>query len=245
MGVSLSAARYLAPASFIYDFALQQYGINSSPSMKDIHDRNLSFFSPQPYFIAGFFFPQQFFQLAWLYKLWKLDSTIPAQKKELDDIVKFVPYYALGNVCIGTWMFFWNGEMLKTANIFVIINTTAQLWYCFTQLAPMNTKSTSSILTHVVAKTFAGIGVLDILHNTSVAYFKNAAPNTLLKIGTGLGFAALASVSDWILGGCLAYDLVGLSVGQAAYSKDSSWSGLLGAYAVGVAAIVAVRNWVR
>lgn len=55
MGVSLSTARYLAPASFLYDFAAQQYGINSTPSMKDIHDRNLSFFSPQPYFIAGKF----------------------------------------------------------------------------------------------------------------------------------------------------------------------------------------------
>lgn len=53
MGISHSTARYLAPASFIYDFAAQQYGINSTPSMKEIHDRNLSFFSPQPYFIAG------------------------------------------------------------------------------------------------------------------------------------------------------------------------------------------------
>ena len=104
MGVSLSTARYLAPASFIYDFAAQQYGINSTPSMKEIHDRNISFFSPQPYFIAGFFFPQQFFQLAWLYKLWKLNPNNPGEKKDLDQIVKFVPYYALGNVCIGTWM---------------------------------------------------------------------------------------------------------------------------------------------
>lgn len=102
MGVSLSTARYLAPLSFAYDFAAQQYGINSTPSMKAIHDRNLSFWSPQPYFIAGFFFPQQLFQLAWLWKLWRLDERNPQQKKELDQIVKFVPYYALGNVCIGT-----------------------------------------------------------------------------------------------------------------------------------------------
>lgn len=52
MGVSLSTARYLAPASFLYDFAAQQYGINSTPSMKAVHDANLSFWSPQPYFIA-------------------------------------------------------------------------------------------------------------------------------------------------------------------------------------------------
>lgn len=103
MGVDLSTARWLAPASFAFDFAAQQYGMLSSPNMKDIHDRNLSFFSPQPFFIAGFFFPQQLFQVAWLYKLWKLDPKKPQEKKQLDEIVKFVPYYALGNVCIGTW----------------------------------------------------------------------------------------------------------------------------------------------
>ncbi|KAI7222134.1 hypothetical protein KC333_g1309 [Hortaea werneckii] len=243
MGLSLNTARYLAPASFAYDFAAQQYGLWSSPNMKDIHDANLSFFSPQPFFIGAFFFPQQFFQLAWLYKLWKLDAKNPQQKRELDQIVKFVPYYALGNFCIGTWMFFWNSGQLQLSNIFVIINTVTQLWYTFTQLEPMNTRNWSSILTHVVVKTFAGIGVLDILHNTSVAYFKDQLPSTAVKVVTGLGFAGLASVSDWIFGGCLAYDLAGLCVGQATY--DKSWSQLLGGYAVGTAAIVGLRNYFK
>ena len=68
--------------------------------MKDIHDQNISFFSPQPFFIAGFFFPQQLFQVGWLYRLWKLDPSIPDQRKELDTMVDFVPYYAVGNLCI-------------------------------------------------------------------------------------------------------------------------------------------------
>ena len=216
----------------------------SSPNMQDIHDRNLSFFSPQPYFIGAFFFPQQVFQLAWLYRLWRLDSRKPQQAKELDEIVKFVPYYALGNACIGTWMFFWNSNRLDLSNIFVIINTTTQLWYCFTQLDRMDTKSWSSILTHVVAKTFAGIGVLDLLHNTSAAYFVGDRPSALVKALTAIGFAGLGAASDWILGGCLVYDLVGLSVGQAQYG-DRGWSSLLGAYAVGTAAIVGLRNYFR
>lgn len=208
---------------------------------KDIHDANLSFWSPQPYFIGAFFFPQQFFQLAWLYRLWKLDPKNPQEKKELDQIVKFVPYYALGNVCIGTWMFFWNSEQLKLANIFVILNSTTQLWYTFTQLEPMNTKNWSSILTHVVVKTFAGIGVLDFVHNMSVAYYKDVMPGTAVKVLTAVGFAGLGAMSDWILGGCLVYDLVALTVGQQSY--DKSWSTLLGAYAVGTAAIVGIRNY--
>lgn len=142
-------------------------------------------------------------------------------------------------------MFFWNSERFEISNVFVIVNSAVQLWYTFTQLEPMNTKSTGSVLTHIVAKTFAGIGVLDFLHNTSVAYFKDVEPSGLIKAITGLGFAGLSAMSDWIFGGCLVYDLVGLSVGQSAYSQDKSWPGLLGGLAVGCAAIVGLRNYVR
>jgi hypothetical protein len=101
MGISYSTAKWVAPLSFVVDFAAQQYGMLSTPNMKDIHDANLSFWSPQPYFIAGFFFPQQLFQLAWLYRLYKLDANKSVEeKKELDTMVDFVPYYAVGNICI-------------------------------------------------------------------------------------------------------------------------------------------------
>lgn len=76
--------------------------MNSKPNMLDIHYRNLSFWSPQPYFIAGFFAPQQIFQLAWLYRLYKLDPKKPVERSELDSMVDFVPYYSLGNLCIGS-----------------------------------------------------------------------------------------------------------------------------------------------
>jgi hypothetical protein len=105
MGIEYSTAKWIAPASFLYDFAIQQYALNSSPNMQDINDRNISFWSPQPYFIGGFFFPQQIVQLAWLYRLWKLDPSKPKEKSELDQIVNFVPYYVLGNICIGTVSF--------------------------------------------------------------------------------------------------------------------------------------------
>ena len=101
----------------------------------------------------------------------------------------------------------------------------------------MNTKSTSSWLTHVVSKTFAGIGVLDFLHNTSAAYFKDQSPTLAIKALTGVGFGLGAAASDWIFGGCLVYDLVALSVGQ-----KGDWKTLLGLYAVGAGGIVAARN---
>ncbi|KAI9047377.1 hypothetical protein LZ554_008823 [Drepanopeziza brunnea f. sp. 'monogermtubi'] len=245
MGVSHSTARWVAPASFLVDFAAQQYGMLSSPNMKDVHDANLSFWSPQPYFIAGFFFPQQLFQLAWLYRLWKLDPKKgPKEQQEVKQMVDFVPYYAVGNLCIATWMIFWNASALKTANIFVVINSLTQLYYIFGRLPPMNTRSTSSVLTHIVSKTFAGIGVLDLLHNGSVAYFNHEGPGMAVKVVTGLGFATLASGSDWIFGGCLVYDLIALAVGQRGIG-ETGWSNLLGVYAVATAGIVAAKNLVR
>jgi len=142
------------------------------------------------------------------------------------------------------WMVFWNASALKTANVFVLINSFTQLYYIFGRLPPTNTRSTSSVLTHIVSKTFAGIGVLDLLHNSSVAYFDHQGPNTLVKVLTGVGFGALASMSDWIFGGCLAYDLVALAVGQRGIGQ-TSWSNLLGVYALGIAGIVAAKNLVR
>lgn len=142
------------------------------------------------------------------------------------------------------WMIFWNQSALKTSNIFVIINSLTQLTYIFTKLRPMNTASTSSVLTHIVAKTFAGIGVLDLLHNGSVAYFNHQGPNTAVKVLTGVGFAGLAGFSDWIFGGCLVYDLVALYFGQRAIG-EGQWASLLGWYAAGTAGIVAARNLLR
>lgn len=217
----------------------------SSPNMLDVHNANLSFCSPYPYFIAGFFFPQQIAQIAWLYRLYKLDPRKPVERSELDTMTDYSPYYIVGNLCIGTWMIFWNSSQLKISNIFVIINSLTQLYYVFGKLQPMNTNSTTSVLTHVVAKTFAGIGVLDLLHNGSVAYFKDAPATMTVKVLTALGFGLASAASDWIFGGCLVYDLVAMAVGQSVQGKDGSWGGLLAAYAVGAAGIIGAKNLAR
>jgi hypothetical protein len=71
------------------------------------------------------------------------------------------------------------------------------------KLPPMDRRSTSSVLTHIVSKTFAGIGVLDFLHNGSVAFFKDQSATTAIKVLTGLGFGLASVVSDWIFWGVL------------------------------------------
>ena len=137
-------------------------------------------------------------------------------------------------------MIFWNSSQLKTANVFVTINTLTQLYYIAAKIQPMNTSSTSSVLTHIVSKTFAGIGVLDLLHNGSVAFFKDYPATMAVRVLTGVGFGLASAASDWIFGGCLVYDLVALAAGQS-----GSWRTLLGAFAVGSAGIVAAKNLAR
>lgn len=137
-------------------------------------------------------------------------------------------------------MFFWKAERLDISHVFVTINSLSQLYFLIAKLGPLNTKSTSSVLTHLNAKTFAGIGVLDLLHNGSAAFFKDVPVTNTIKILTGVGFGLASAASDWIFGACLVYDLVALSVGQS-----GSWRTLLGAYAVGSAGIVAAKNLAR
>jgi hypothetical protein len=60
--------------------------------MLDVHNAHFSFFSPQPLFIAGFFFPQQLFQVAWLWRLWRLDERKPEERRELEMQADFAPY---------------------------------------------------------------------------------------------------------------------------------------------------------
>jgi hypothetical protein len=134
-------------------------------------------------------------------------------------------------------MLAWNNNRLDISNIFVIVNTFTQLFYVGFKLGPMNTKSTSSVLTHIVSKTFAGIGVLDLLHNTSAACYVGEPATFPVKVLTGVGFGLASAFSDWIFGGCLVYDLVALAVGQS-----GSWRNWLSMYAVGAAGIVTARN---
>lgn len=137
-------------------------------------------------------------------------------------------------------MIAWNSSRLDISQGFVTINTFAQLWYMTTRLQPMNTRSVSSVLTHIVSKTFAGIGILDFLHNGSAAFFKDQPATFPVKALTGLGFGLASAFSDWIFGGCLVYDLVALAVGQG-----GEWRNWLTVYAVGSAGLVTARNLLK
>ncbi|OCB86202.1 hypothetical protein A7U60_g6791 [Sanghuangporus baumii] len=227
MGNDLSTARIVAPGAFVVNFAAQVYGMVSSPNMKEIADKNHYAFSPNPLFIGAFFAPQMVLQLFWIRKLFLDDNEV--DQAQLD----YVPIYTLGNLCIAAWMIFWNNEQFTASQIFVTVNSLAQLY----AVATLPAYSPQNALTHWVAKTSAGIGLLDFVDNGGVATKYSPPPSTLVKILTA-GFFGIASVvADPILGGCVVYDLVALYAGQ-----QGIWRSTLGWFAAGSAAIVGLRN---
>lgn len=89
--------------------------------MKEIADRNHAAFSPNPMFIAGFFFPQIVLQGYWY-------VTDILYGKPRQETLDYVPIFALGEVAIGLWMFFWQKEQFMASQACVVVNSLAQLY---------------------------------------------------------------------------------------------------------------------
>lgn len=113
------------------------------------------------------------------------DKTLEEQEA-VKTAIEYAPIYALGNICIGKllrppprvpkteelvagWLFFWLKESFTLSQLLVTINTAAQL-FAVSQLPPLTASSHPLLrITHLVAKTFAGIGILDFVDNGAVA----------------------------------------------------------------------------
>lgn len=218
----------VAGGSWAFNFACQMYGMLSTPNMKDIADKYHAFGSPAAFMIALFFFPQTLLQLYWIYGIYKRhglksgggalqldDSATGGGGASDDEAVKYAPVFALGNLSIGLWMLAWNNEHLAIALIFVLINSSSQLYYVFARLPPLDR---DTLLTHIVAKMFAGIGILDIVDNASSAFVPYATTGFVPGYGvyavSVLVSAALAAACDGMMGLIVAYCVFALFLGQ-------------------------------
>ncbi|KAI0756116.1 hypothetical protein C8Q80DRAFT_1092197 [Daedaleopsis nitida] len=277
MGNEVSSARVLTVSSFLVNFGVQVYGMVSTPNMKDVADANHFAFSPHPMFIAAFFSGQVVLQLAWIRKLFKGDppngyQTIsgkppsrgvgqeqsivqPLNEKQEERAWKaalaYAPVYALGNFCIAGWLFFWLRENFVASQVLVTINTVAQL-VAVTALPPLTPSSPLlHRLTHLVAKTFAGIGVLDFIDNGGVALRYLAPPSTLVQALTYTLFPVGAATSSPLFGSILLYDVIAVAVGQMGVAGAGPWPSRLGwtsavtACVVGFKAIPVVTQYLR
>ncbi|KZP27644.1 hypothetical protein FIBSPDRAFT_853507 [Athelia psychrophila] len=263
----LVRARILALGSFIINFSCQLYGSLAKPNMKDIADANHYAFSPHPYFIAAFFSFQALFQLYWIAGLFKAKSASPSPKyehrvtlgSEVPGVnayaegepepaqMAYVPIYALGNLCIAGWMVFWMQENFWASQTLVVINSTVQLYAVLSLLSPSSPFriSTQNWKTHLVANTFAGVGVLDFIDNGGVALKLKGPPSATVQAATVAAFLVLHLVSraspDPTFTLCLAYDVLGLWAG---HPGEGSWRWILAGLAavLGVGAAAQLRS---
>ncbi|CDO77275.1 hypothetical protein BN946_scf184753.g25 [Trametes cinnabarina] len=256
MGNEVSRARGLTVASFLTNFAVQTYGMISTPNMKDVAEANHFAFSPNPWFIAAFFSGQVVLQLAWIRKLYQRDP--PGGYQTIDGVgnpevaakederawkvaLSYAPVYALGNFCIAGWLFFWLREEFTASQVLVTINTVAQL-LAVAALPPLTPNSSSLMrLTHYVAKTFAGIGVLDFIDNGGVALMYRAPPSTLAQAATYAFFPLAAVASKPFFGSILLYDVLAIAVGQMGVLGAGAWPTRLGWTALATAGVVGVK----
>lgn len=116
-----------------------------------------------------------------------------------------------------------SGTTLHTSNALVLTNILSYLLYLTTRL---------------VAKSFAGIGVFDLLHNASAAYFRGVPPSSAVKVATGLRVRGRREREQ--LGAWRVFGLRSCGGGGA----ERGVEGAAGVYAVGAAGIVAARDWV-
>ncbi|EGO05356.1 hypothetical protein SERLA73DRAFT_14565, partial [Serpula lacrymans var. lacrymans S7.3] len=210
-------ARILALGSFVANFSCQLYGMLTTPNMKQVADENHYAYSPNPFFIAAFFAMQTVLQLLWIKNLFVVSSAGPSPKYEhKPSQMAYVPIYALGNICIAAWMVFWISQKFWVSQAFVTVNTLVQLYAVFYLLGPSSPFALSGVnfLTHIVAKTFAGIGVLDFLDNGAVAMGYAGSPSTPVQILTVVLLSLLAASSDVLFGICIFYNALALLVGQ-------------------------------
>jgi hypothetical protein len=97
-----------------------------------------------------------------------------------------------------------------------------------------------------------------ILHNTSIAFFPRTPPSSLVQALTLVSFPLLSFVSPPLMGACLVYDQLALSVGQYTLAHKAvggvgDAAGALGggggvgwAYALaGGAGLTAAVTWLR
>ncbi|KIJ09943.1 hypothetical protein PAXINDRAFT_119725, partial [Paxillus involutus ATCC 200175] len=221
MNLQLLRTRVLVTGSFLINFGCQLYGMLTRPNMKEVADANHFAFSPNPFFIAAFFAMQVVLQLYWIKNLFIVNSVTLAQPEYTNEPeptqVAYAPIYALGNLCIAAWMVFWTKEWFWAAQAMVTINTLIQLYAVYYLLGIYYSPFAPSMYnmsTHLVAKTFAGISVLDFLDNGAVAVGYLGPPSVPVQILTVVLFIRLAVSSDTAFRLCILYDILALLVGQ-------------------------------
>ncbi|KIL00804.1 hypothetical protein PAXRUDRAFT_129036, partial [Paxillus rubicundulus Ve08.2h10] len=222
--------------SFLIRFGCQLHGILTGPDAV----RYLDLSSP-----AAFFAMQVVLQLYWIKKPVHCHVRHPSPKYErrvslpggrpsdtgstrIYERVAYAPIYALGNPCIGDCLDgFLNERVVLGCSDMVSANTFIQFYAVYYLLGTFSPFAPSkyNVSTHLVAKTLAGIAVLDFIDEGAVAAARVFGPPSVpVQTLTVILFTLLvcSHQSGVVVSGlCIFYDVLAMAAGLLMFVRLS------------------------
>lgn len=193
-------------------------------------------YTPHPYFLMAFFVLQVGVQGYWIAQMFgpPARESSPALLSPLDgpDALRavgterecepaqmaYIPFYALGNVCIVGSTLAWAYEYPIFAQLFIACTTAAHLYFVLFALRASGKleRTRRNRLTHLVAKTGAGVAVLYLWRAWGAANLGSSRPAAQQQAHCGVLFLLLAFASgpDPTLSATLSLDLAALAAGD-------------------------------
>ncbi|KAJ7657970.1 Dor1-like family-domain-containing protein [Mycena rosella] len=222
----LVRARVLAVVIFATSVLYQIYAFVTQPArLEDL------VYAPHPYFLMAFVAIQIGLQFCWIVQMFHSNEPSDAFPLDIRDVdsdralepaqMAYVPYFVISNICIvppvaSTLAWGWDHPILS--QVFTVSNAACQLYFVFFALHSSGkyewTQKTR--LTHLVAKSSAGVAVLYMWRAWGVLDINSWRPALQQQVHCGVLFLLLAFASgpDPTLGLCLLLDLVALAAGN-------------------------------
>ncbi|KAJ7269392.1 hypothetical protein B0H12DRAFT_1249909 [Mycena haematopus] len=254
----LVRARFLAVATFVSATLAQGYAFLIRSSAKD------AVYAPNPYFLIVFFVIQTGLQLYWIMQLFhgvhqsRGPALLPGEHDRWSGVemeaetnlsggepaqMAYILLYTISNVFIVGSTSTWQFGHFAASQICMALSTACQLYFIFIVLntSGRHAWTPKNKLTHLVAKTGAGVallymwrawGVMDISpHRPAIHQQANCGVLVLLL--------AFASGPDPTLGICLLFDLAALAVGDTKTEWKFAFLCIMG-----VLSVVIVSDWI-
>ncbi|KAJ6575456.1 hypothetical protein B0H19DRAFT_1255007 [Mycena capillaripes] len=195
---------------------------------------NHAVYAPHPYFLITFFALQVGLQSCWILQIFRnvhgsapvllsgddggFGISIEESNSGEPTQMAYVHLYALGNLFIVGSMAAGTSEHLALSQVCVTLDTACQLYFVLFALSPAGKHAWASKnkLTHLVAKTSAGVAILYMWRAWGVIQIGPFRPAIQQQVHCGVLVLLLAFASgpDPTLGICMLLDLAALAVGD-------------------------------
>ncbi|KAJ7665470.1 hypothetical protein DFH06DRAFT_1187450 [Mycena polygramma] len=256
-------ARVLLVASFLLAFFYEGYALFDR---RDPPEHAVHVYAPHPYLMIILFAVQVGVQAYWIFQMFRgggremgqgmlsvdgglmvgaeTDYSLSGELAQM----AYAPLYVLGNLFIVGSMAAWIFEFLTLSHVCMAFNTACQLYSVFFILPSSGRHAWTphNKLTHLVAKTSAGLAILYMWRGWGIMKIGSASPaiQQQAHVGVLVLLLAFASGPDPTLGICLLLDLGALVAGDTKENWKFAFSCIMGVLSVVIVSdcVVAWKN---